>query len=1122
MKAPVSLCIIVKNEPFLEKCLLSVRDYVEEVVIVDTGSTDNTPEIAKKYSNIFKTFTGCNDPQTGLIEDFSLAREYSFSLATQPWVMWCDADDIIEGCKNLNSIIEDFNKNKPQNLDAISYLFPYEYAYNDVGQCVLQHYRERLFSNKNCFRWVNPVHEVMVPKENLKIALQSREDLVFKHQRQYSPKLQESGRNLRILKKHYEKIVDADARQLYYLGLECCNSGLIDESIRHLTKYIEISGWEDERVMACLKLVDIYLALDKLDDGLRWAFKAIEIKEDWSEGYLSLAKLFYLLAMRGGPSEIRNWQKCVYFAKTGLALPPTKTLLFINPLDRECEIHKYLNMAYNKLGDVQKALESVVIGMKKQPDDPYFITNKKLYEDFLARQKVVEGTNILKQNNTIDQKTVEMVAALINNQPLTIDAKETDNIFPVASKTLSQQDWYIPETFDFSSLPIKMSDAQLQASIIMIWKQFMLHDEILSAISFLENAPYNVRDSFETQRALKLTKECLFWMDDKDEFQKGNAPTNPEVEAGNPLPNKLVMAEGHRFDLVANNLLPNSSIIDFGSMDGCFTNRYGLLGHYPVGLDVCESSVKLANKKAAEFNTGAAHICTYFQDAVGKVPAEHFDCATSTDTYEHLKDPVNDMLLPAKKMLKPNGKFLLATPHGAWMRGEYKEWAHPWLYAKEGKSWLDPFPRAHLVAPSPWSVAKDFRTAGYWVANSFASECFPQDATHQGNIFAEAFMQPPKGFPGLDIIFYAGDGVENWTPETVKKTGIGGSELMMLELAKRLASRGNRVRVYNSCGKWGEGIYSGVEYHQSNKYQDLECDVLIVSRRADMLGDQYKIKAKLKLLWVHDIYAVAATNELLLKADRILALSEWHKQFLLNYHHIHPNHVLTTRNGINLARFEKEIQRDQFKCINSSSPDRSWTVLLEIWPKIKAKVPQATLHLYYGFKNWKFSAQYDPKQMELINFIENKIKEMSSLGVVFHDRVNQEQLANEFLGAGAWLHPTWFSETSCITAMEAQAAGLRMVTSNIAALKETAGSRATLLNGEWTSEIYKSQFIDAAINALNKEDNADRIELQKYATEHFGLDSLAERWEETFHELLKRVKSNPIIPYHPTAAYIKR
>jgi glycosyltransferase involved in cell wall biosynthesis len=234
---------------------------------------------------------------------------------------------------------------------------------------------------------------------------------------------------------------------------------------------------------------------------------------------------------------------------------------------------------------------------------------------------------------------------------------------------------------------------------------------------------------------------------------------------------------------------------------------------------------------------------------------------------------------------------------------------------------------------------------------------------------------------------------------------------------------------------------------------------------------------------------------------------------------VHPDHIIKTRNGIDMNRFDKRVKRNRFKCVNSSSPDRSWPILLDVWPKIKERVPEAELHLFYGFKNWELSAQNDPEQQELIQLIRRRISDMKSLGVVFHGRVNQEELAEEFLSAGVWIYPTWFFESSCLSAMEAQAGGCRMVTSSIAALNETAGSRATLIPGEWTSSEYQEQFVNACVSALHNPDDTDRLQLQEYAKNNFGLDDLARQWERMFVELMEVKKTSPIPPYQPTVAY---
>ena len=85
----ISLCMIVKNEaPRIERVLNSVKDFADEIIIVDTGSNDNTKELASKFTDKIYDFEW--------VEDFSRARNFSFSKANGEYIMWLDADDDIE------------------------------------------------------------------------------------------------------------------------------------------------------------------------------------------------------------------------------------------------------------------------------------------------------------------------------------------------------------------------------------------------------------------------------------------------------------------------------------------------------------------------------------------------------------------------------------------------------------------------------------------------------------------------------------------------------------------------------------------------------------------------------------------------------------------------------------------------------------------------------------------------------------------------------------------------------------------------------------------------------------------------------------------------------------------
>ena len=85
----ISLCMIVKNEEeVLDRCLSSIADLMDEIIIVDTGSTDRTKEIARRYTSKIYDFTW-----TG---NFADARNYSFSKASAQYIYCADADEVLD------------------------------------------------------------------------------------------------------------------------------------------------------------------------------------------------------------------------------------------------------------------------------------------------------------------------------------------------------------------------------------------------------------------------------------------------------------------------------------------------------------------------------------------------------------------------------------------------------------------------------------------------------------------------------------------------------------------------------------------------------------------------------------------------------------------------------------------------------------------------------------------------------------------------------------------------------------------------------------------------------------------------------------------------------------------
>ncbi|MBS1720994.1 MAG: tetratricopeptide repeat protein [Armatimonadetes bacterium] len=146
----ISACLIVKDEEeCLGRCLESLKGAVDEIVVVDTGSKDRTVEIAQSYGAVMGTFEWCND--------FSAARNASLELATGNWILWIDADEVLDpgSARAFQRAVT-----RPQfggfNIQIINY------TEKDSEYSVFEHHPIRLFRNLPSVRFTGKVHEQIV------------------------------------------------------------------------------------------------------------------------------------------------------------------------------------------------------------------------------------------------------------------------------------------------------------------------------------------------------------------------------------------------------------------------------------------------------------------------------------------------------------------------------------------------------------------------------------------------------------------------------------------------------------------------------------------------------------------------------------------------------------------------------------------------------------------------------------------------------------------------------------------------------------------------------------------------------------------------------------------------
>ncbi len=342
----ISLCMITKNEEKnLANCLSSVKELVDEIIIVDTGSTDKTKEIAKKFNAKIIDFKW--------VDDFSAARNESLRHATKQWILVLDADEVIakEDLSKLKELVNDkendafllLQKNYTNDTSIAGFVNEEHKKENKsyagwYGSLIV-----RLFRNKKGYDFEGTVHELVehsIESKKGKIAAtniaignygNADGDIANKKKQYY----------LELCKKKVKQ--NPNAFSYYELGVLYKENKKYDDAIKSFKEAIKLNP---KHSMALYELGIIHEQQKNYDDAIKYYTESLRVKEN-SEAFQSLGICYFKKGML--KEAYRNLVKA----------------MLLNP--NKFTIYNSIGAVLEKSGNYDSAIQMLEIATKLNP-----------------------------------------------------------------------------------------------------------------------------------------------------------------------------------------------------------------------------------------------------------------------------------------------------------------------------------------------------------------------------------------------------------------------------------------------------------------------------------------------------------------------------------------------------------------------------------------------------------------------------------------------------------------------------------------------------------------------------------------------------------------------------------
>ncbi|PTY80433.1 hypothetical protein B5V89_01240 [Heyndrickxia sporothermodurans] len=389
MRPFISLCMIVRNEEkVLERCLLSIANLVDEIIIVDTGSTDSTKELALKYTKNIYDFEWIND--------FSAARNFAAEKATGEWILVLDADEYVDE-ENFKEFIKQLKKDNG-HIDAYDAKIINFSGLS--GESLMQNFHDRIYKNNGKIFYYRRIHEQFKHKDNATLNIQKSNLIIFHsgYLNQTVKEKEKSSRNKELLDIEMHN-GEKNAFDYFNFGNEYFSIGEYSEALDAYLKAYKFK--KDFRLswvpMAVMQIITCLINLKKYNVALNVINDAENIYSNSPEIKYLKGEIFLL---RGQLEDAR---------KTFLELVNNNenyTFIILRPDLKDQKPHlklgeiflyqKDYNAAVHHYANVLNINNSNVEGIKKL----IYILNKFYTE--------VEITDFLQSNNLVNHHNINI------------------------------------------------------------------------------------------------------------------------------------------------------------------------------------------------------------------------------------------------------------------------------------------------------------------------------------------------------------------------------------------------------------------------------------------------------------------------------------------------------------------------------------------------------------------------------------------------------------------------------------------------------------------------------------------------------------------------------------------